>query len=546
MARVRTNEVGLAVAIEGKAVGNVLTPDDRATPAYQRKTGDEWFGLEPNTIGNLGAQLSNVTRQPLSAGRQRQKGRIVDLDSSVDFESDLTVDVIDRFIEGLLFAKATNRDLYWRPSGVAAAGYTIPAVSAAQATRLKTGALVMAYGFSNAANNGLRRVNADVAAAAVSLTARKIGAAANDLVAEAIAADAKRRPIVRYAGQTLIDAAKYDWDKDTKRLTISAIVGAQNWGLTVGQMVHIGSTDGSDGVANAPKADYYGYARVAEIPAAGTSLVLKDVASALQENVAADASAVAALMFGEFIRNVASNHTSYVERSYAFEALFAGLDGTGDDKRNYEYPQGNITNQITLNLPLTDKATVGFAFVGLDTPKPQTRRKQADGKTDLSAHNPYTPIMNEIFNTSADMARLRVAKVDGDGITTDFKSATFTLNNNATPDKVLGTLGAKDFDYGTFEAQIQTQMVFTDPLVLDSIRDNVDVSIEIAVVNDEAALVFELPRCTINSAGREYPLNRSVLLNTPVEAFAGDAGYTVGVSVIPGAPNVAREVGQSF
>ena len=132
---------------------------------------------------------------------------------------------------------------------------------------------------------------------------------------------------------------------------------------------------GEDGVVNAPADNHYGYARVAAIAADGTSLTLKDVGANLRSTLAANASAPTALLFGEFIRNVASSHTAYVERSYAFEAYFPNLS---DDGRNYEYPQGNALNQLTFNLPLTDKATASLNFVGLDTPRPQARRNQAD------------------------------------------------------------------------------------------------------------------------------------------------------------------------
>src|SRR5258707_12005770 len=95
MARVLTNNCSLSVAIES-SIG--VLP---GSPT--------WFLLEPNGISTYGATIKTVPRSPISKLRQRRKGTIVDLDSSVEFEHDTTKEAMILFSEGFVFATYTTQ-----------------------------------------------------------------------------------------------------------------------------------------------------------------------------------------------------------------------------------------------------------------------------------------------------------------------------------------------------------------------------------------------------------------------------------------------------
>ena len=124
-------------------------------------------------------------------------------------------------------------------------------------------------------------------------------------------------------------------------------------------------------------------------------------------------------------------------------------------------------------------------------------------------------------------------------MTTDFKSLTLTLNNNVTPEKVLGTLGARYVNTGIFEVNVEAQLVFTNPLVVNRIRDNTVVSLTTILKNDDAgSIVFDIPSLTLGGGDREFPTNESVLINTTGEAVGDDTLNTsIGVSIFPFAPD---------
>ena len=90
MGRVLTNTVTLQVAVESSL-------------GVQPTTG--WKTTEPTSIGKFGPSLTKLTRAPISKNRQHRKGALTDLDSSVEFECDVTYDHVKMFIEGLFFSQ---------------------------------------------------------------------------------------------------------------------------------------------------------------------------------------------------------------------------------------------------------------------------------------------------------------------------------------------------------------------------------------------------------------------------------------------------------
>ena len=95
MPRVLTNNSGLAYSIES-ALG---------------VAGPAWFLLEPNEISQFGAEITTVSRDPISKTRQRRKGTVTDVNSGIGFAEDLTLSSFRHFIEGFVFATAINRDV---------------------------------------------------------------------------------------------------------------------------------------------------------------------------------------------------------------------------------------------------------------------------------------------------------------------------------------------------------------------------------------------------------------------------------------------------
>ena len=513
MGRVLTNNVGFNYSIE----------------TALEQAGTDWVQLEPNAINNFGADVTTVARSPISKNRQRRKGVSTDLDSAVEFESDLTVSAFRDFIEGFCFANGINTEVSQLDSTGAQTvddSYIgLTALTSAQADKFEVDTLIWVTGGTIAANNGLKTVDADIAAAATVITV------AEDLTDETAAFK------VSFAGYRIAAGStpSWTWDAGAKQATLAGVVGLgtalQALDLTPGQLVHIGSVASLGGpiqaaFENTGVNDTYGYARVVSFTA--DSVVFDKVDTLLQVTIASEADDVH-IMFGEFIRNVSVDNNDFLERSFTMEASFPNLgDGTvGNTDESYEYSKGNYCDSVSFNLPLTDKATITYGFLGTDTDKPTTTRK-------TGADSAVQPNLTGAFSTSTDIARLRLTEADEDGLSTDFKNLVFTIANGVSAQKCIGNLGAQAMNFGNLEINIEAQLLFTNPNVVSAIRDNDTLTMDFVMKNDDGVIGIDVPSMTLGGGGREFPVNESVLINTEAEAFEDTVlGTSIGVSIFP-------------
>lgn len=493
MPRVLTNNTSLAYAVEAST--GVLP----GSPV--------WKLLEPNSINSFGANISTVARSPISNERQRRKGTITDLDSAVEFEADLTIEQLRDFAEAFIFASAVGPvSIRSESNSTLAAGsgaYTHAAIAAA----IPANRLVYARGFPSPGNNGLKVVGSG------STTTNTV---VSGVTAESVAA--RRNASLEVAG---VRGASGDLQIDGNGDLTSTALNMTTLGLTVGQFIHVGGLTAANQFANAAN---LGMARVMGI-AAGKLTLDKKLTTFVTDS---GAGKQIDILFGQFIRNVGTDHADFLERSIQFEGAFPNLGSGGAEE--YEYPEGNFANEMSFNMPLTDKATVSVGFVGTDTPEPTGTRK-------TNAANAYNPERTGAFNTSADFIRLVVAQTDETGITTDFKSATVSINNNVSPEKVLNKLGAKFMNFGNFEIAIEAQLVFTSSAVVSAIRNNETLSLSFGLRNDDGGFMVDVPSCTMGGGGKDFPVNESVLINTTLESF-GDAtlGTSLSLSLFPVLP----------
>lgn len=502
MGIVDTNAVNLAYAIES-ALGTLPTTPD-------------WFDLEPNNITTFGADITTVTRDPISKNRQRRKGTPVDLDSGVEFEADLTLSSWRDFVEAFIFSKAVNREVTDLPVTAATTTKLTTTLDAAQQAKFAANTLVWVGGFGTTGNNGLKATSS-----AATATGPTFGS--GTFTAETRAAHASLAGL-RTTGAT--------WAYANNRATLGQTgVGTslQTRGLTVGQFVHIGSVASvgssfQNAFENTDANDMRGYARVVSISA--DAVVFDKLSEALKVSDSTSPTTPVDILFGEFVRNVPVDDTAYLERSFTFELEYPGLAADGSASE-FQYARGNYCNSIGLNLPLSDKAVLTAAFVGLDTASPSTTRK-------ANAANASRPLHVAAFNTSLDLARLRITETDESGLTTDFDNLTLTLANNVSPRKVLGRLGAKFMNVGLFTADMSAQLLFTNSAVISAIRENRTVTLDFILTSDDGVIAVDLPAVDLGGGGREFPRNESVLLNAEVQSHEDETLETsIGVSIIP-------------
>jgi hypothetical protein len=530
MPRVNVNNFGLRYAIES-SLGVAPTSG--------------WRSLEPNDVTDFGPELTSVERRPIDPRRSRRKGTVTNLESSVGFEADLTMDSFVDFAEGFVFARFANREFDLRDGGAAPEAvasndtFVVDTVSTLLGGKLVYNAsgaisLVYAKGYSNAANNGLFALSADVAP-----TDTAVGVTAN-LVDEAPTATSSAS--LQVAGVRVTDA---DLTLTVSGSTATLVSAADitNWatlGLFPGQYIHIGSPDANGEVQNAlgtsagAADDTFGYARIVSISGATLNLDKLDVN--LGGTADNNGDGVCDILFGRFLRNVSTDaNTSdneFIERTFQFEGSYPNLGSGGATE--YEYPEGNYCNEWALNLPLTDKATANWGFIGTNTDPITASRKT--GPSDA-----IPPLRNTAVNTSQDIASISTDVVSSQSDVC-FQSLTITLNNNVSPANCLGTLGAAFVNVGLFEVSLEGEMIFTRKEIVNAIRNNTTVTFNTILKNDDGAIAIDIPSLTFGGGARSFPIDETVTVAITGSAFNDPSGtipdVSIGISLFPVVPTV--------
>ena len=531
MPKVDTNSVVLSYARE-TVHGTAVTD-----PASHRR-------LEPNDISDFAAQITTTPRTPISDKLQRQKGTPTDLDAPVAFPADITMGTIIEFLEAATFAKwqlATVRDLPIasvtadtnNDNSVDAGEFQFTldtALVAAQNGYLLNDALVWVRGMGNDQNNGLHQLRAVTGVTAMVLV--EAGDLANNGDRTVAETAAPAGAVMSFAGYAIPAAAGrvWDWDATTSKGTLTldaAVITALKAGLKKGMKVHFGSVQQTDeeiqnGLWTAADAHTPGFARYTG-DSTMTTLVFDQVVSALQTDIAIDATNRIDVVYGDFLQNVPVSDDAYSDVAYTIAQGSPNLFGPAAAESGLEYATGAKLGPLTLNFPVTDKATFTAAFTGRDIEPP------AEGSIGALAD----PVLNNILNTTSDFARLRM-EADGEGIETDFTSLTVTIDPQISPEKVLGQFGARYMNRGNLLVNIEAEVIFASDLIPRVIRDNTTAIFDLVVANGDGVLAIGVPGMTVGGGGRTYAANESVKISATGESFEDeDFGVSVLASFLP-------------
>ena len=472
-------------------------------------------------------------------------------------------------------------------------GYNVAALGADQAALLHQHTLLWADSFDLAANNGLKLVVMSPVVAAVRLRVNGLAVAATGgfaaLAGYRVPAATDKQwtwdAASRVATLAVDDLGSAADGLRGRGLAAGQLVHIGSVASRVSLALQNGLVSGND--------RWYGYARVKSFT--DDTIVFDRVSNELQNSQAAadDANALD-LVFGEFLRNVPTGDPLFLRRPLTLELENPGLtdptttvDGQvaigentvtvtsvaglaiGDSieigdglffrigaiaglvltldrntaaaiadetplrpVKDYEYSVGNLINTLTLNLPLTEKATMAIAMVGRDTEAAGLQKgRQANGSARAGDAEPRGTAP---YNTVSDFARLRVIEEDEDGLTTDFKSASLVIGNNITGEKTLAVLGNRYVNTGNLEVTFSSQVVFSSAGVPRAIRENETLAADFILKNSDGVIGIDLPAVTIGGGGREFPVNQSVLINAEVQSFADPVLDTsIGISLIP-------------
>lgn len=171
-----------------------------------------------------------------------------------------------------------------------------------------------------------------------------------------------------------------------------------------------------------------------------------------------------------------------VRRTYQLER---DLDVGGS-----EYLIGATPATLSFNVNGQDKVNVDLTFVATDN----EQRTTVQG---LKSGTRPSLVEESAFNTSSDFTRLRLCKSDGTALFAYLTELAIQIDNNVTPNKAVSVLGAFDVTAGTFAVDGSMTAYFADVTAVQAVRNNEDVSLDLALVKDNAGWVVDVPHVAL-------------------------------------------------
>jgi hypothetical protein len=456
-----------------------------------------WKQVEPNSYADFGGQVTNVARAPILADRQNKKGVLTDLDSSGGFGADLTHEALPDLGQGVFFADLETKD----EQVITDVVVTLNDYTVADSSGYSVGDLVWVEGCDNAANNGLKSVSALPDGTSIQVTET------------AVTETPSGAPTIRRVGFEFASGDADIDDAGTLPVMDSVAKDMTEFGLITGEWVWIGGDGASEDFTTAAN---NGFKRLASAPTATQMVFDKSDATMVTEG--AGALTIRVFFASRLLRNRNSS-TTIVRRSYQLERQLGAPDEGQPAQIQAEYVVGAVPGQLQFNIPTADKATFDLSFTATDV-------EQIDGPSALKAGTRPELDESEAYNCSSDVKRIEMAVVTpGDEAPTPLfgfiQELSFTIDNNLSPNKAVGVLGAFDITAGRFAVSGSLTAYFDNVTAMQAIRANSDVTLDAHMVKANQGISFDFPLITLGDGRPNVESDQSITLPLSFEAATG-------------------------
>lgn len=504
VSKIDSNVTGLRIAEEESLKTLPVTP--------------EWVPFEPNSYTDFGGQITTVAREPIADDRQRKKGVVTDLDASGGFNNDLTQTNMQKILQGFCFADLRNKATVNTFATVATSNDRYTKASGLGVFRVND--LILATDFSVSANNGVHLVDESNAA--------YVGVTSN--LADETPPAAATLTVIGHqfgSGDATIDVS------GALPVLVTSTKDLTQLGIVPGEWVFIG---GDVSAANFANDANNGFKRVRSVTQ--NAMTFDKSASAMVTD--AGTSKTIQIYLGRVLKNEVGSLIK--RRTYQMERTLGAPDTAQPTQIQSEYLIGAVANELSINVATADKINMDLSFLACDH---ETRT----GVQGLKAGSRPALVESDAFNTSSDFSRIKLSRVSDtdEAVTPLFAFVTdmsISINNGATPNKAIGTLGAFDVTVGNFIVSGEMTAYFADVDAVKAVRDNASVSFDMALVKNNAGIVIDIPLVTLSNARANVEKDTPITLPLTTDAASGAAvhpslNHTLLLSFFDYLPNAA-------
>lgn len=208
-------------------------------------------------------------------------------------------------------------------------------------------------------------------------------------------------------------------------------------------------------------------------------------------------------------------------RSYTFERTLGKPDLTQPTKVQAEYVHGAVSNELTVNFATASLVNADLTFLGTDY---TTIDVTGTPLSQVAGASAPTLASEDAYNTTSEVARSKMAILSTtDGAPTalyaEVTELKVVIKNNLKANKSIGKLGPFELTAGFFEASGTVQAYFNEVAAVQAIRDNADVTIDLALAHNNKGVLFDLPLMALQSKGLDVKINEPIMI--PVDMTLG-------------------------
>ena len=496
--KIDSSSVGLYMAKEQSI--NVLP----ATPVWQQ--------LEPSEIGDVGGETTQTSRTIIRPDRQNSRGAITDLSASADFTQELSQNNALELFQGFCFAQAhepfTTKPLNSAGTTVSCSTDTYTLTNATfDTSSVGAGSLIYAHGFTISANNGLKTVDT-VADNVITVTS-----------AGGVTTETAGDGVIEVVGKTV--SASITVDGKVKL----GFTDADELGLEIGQWIFVG------GDTNKFATNGTFYARIGAIEEDGLTLDFTTNPAELS----AEASTTVDLFWGITIHN--EKDIDKIKRTtYTIEERLGFADQENTIPQA-SYVSGCVPSEMTITVENSALSKIQYQFTGCrfytkkGTLATGTRLDAWDEKGYNNANEVYLACLSTVSNDPEKTAPAELFAF--------MTSGNITINNNTNENKAVGCLGAFDISVGKFDVTANPNCYMTDVDVIKSLKDNVDVGMQIIMSRNNEGIAFDIPMMGMGSSIPSVSEGEPLMMDLTANGAKSKYGYTFAMQNFHYLPDVA-------
>ena len=496
--KIDSSSVGLYMAKEQSI--NVL-PE---TPVWQQ--------LEPSEIGDVGGETTQTSRTIIRPDRQNSRGAITDLSASADFTQELSQNNALELFQGFCFAQAhepfTTKPLNSAGTTVECSTDTYTLTDATfDTSSVDAGSLIYAHGFTISANNGLKTVDT-VADNVITVTS-----------AGGVTTEDAGDGVIEVVGKTVSATISV-----TGKVKLG-FTDADELGLEIGQWIFVG------GDTNKFTTNGTFYARIGAIEEDGLTL---DFTTNPAELSAEDSTTVD-LFWGITIHN--EKDIDKIKRTtYTIEERLGFADQENTIPQA-SYVSGCVPSEMTITVENSALSKIQYQFTGCrfytkkGTLATGNRLDAWDEKGYNNANEVYLACLSTVSNDPEKTAPAELFAF--------MTSGNITINNNTNENKAVGCLGAFDISVGKFDVTANPNVYFTDADVIKSLKENIDVGMQIIMSRNNEGIAFDIPMMGMGSSIPSVSDGEPLMMDLTANGAKSKYGYTFAFQNFKYLPDVA-------